>query len=212
MPQLTLDQLFGRAPNKDKRPNDRDKKPGPATVKPAVARASPAPAPPPKKILFGPNGPHVDFDRSSPHPVKYKDLVYPTSQHLFQSFKFHRDHPDIAEQIRLAATAEQAFTIAHSNRESCRSDWSSVNLSKMEEALHLKFLQHPALRQELLGTANAELYQDSTNDVFWGVGSNLLGQNELGRALERVRERLGGAKAAVRKSVPCTVGGDKLGC
>jgi len=73
----------------------------------------------------------------------------------------------------------------------------------MEEAMLLKFSQHPQLQQQLLATGNSELYQDSTTDSFWGVGSDLLGCNHLGQVLERVRESLGGAKAPVRKVLQC---------
>ncbi|KAJ7224255.1 hypothetical protein GGX14DRAFT_351261 [Mycena pura] len=189
MPQLTLAQAFARAP----------KKSTPESPKP-VSLHKPAP-----KILFGPNGPHADFDQFSPHSVAYNGALYPTSQHLFQAFKFLHHRPDISEQIRTAATPQLAFDMAHSNTASARPDWFSINLSKMEEALFLKFSQHDQLKQELLSTSDAELYQDSMTDSFWGVGPDLLGSNEFGRALERVRERLGGASAPVHKVLQCRV-------
>jgi hypothetical protein len=42
-------------------------------------------------------------------------------------------------------------------------------------------------------------------DSFWAVGGDLLGRNEFGRALERVRESLGGSKATARKVLQCQV-------
>ncbi|KAJ7155450.1 DUF1768-domain-containing protein [Mycena crocata] len=193
MPQLTLAQAFARAP----------KKPSPNNV---LSHNKSEPAIPPNqksiKILFGPHGPHSDFDQFSLHPVTYNGAVYPTSQHLFQAFKFDGLHPDLAEKIRTASTAELAFNIAHANKAFVRTDWFSVNVAKMEEALFNKFSQHPLLQQELLSTGDSELYQDSTNS-FWGVGSDLLGCNELGQALERVRQKLGGARAPVRKVLEC---------
>ncbi|KAJ7449680.1 DUF1768-domain-containing protein [Mycena latifolia] len=202
MPQLTLAQAFARSASK-KTSSPKAEAVSPKTEVKVEASGSQKPAANVAKILFGPNGPHSDFNQFSLHPVTYNGAVYPTSQHLFQAFKFHGHRPDLAEKIRMAPTAEAVFSIAHSNKSSARSDWFSINVSKMEEALFLKFSQHPLLQQELLSTGDSELYQDSLTDSFWGVGSDLLGCNELGQALERVRQRLGGVTAPVRKVLQC---------
>ena len=60
----------------------------------------------------------------------------------------------------------------------------------MEEALYLKFRQHPELRSLLMGTGNAELVYAETKDSFWGEGRSGEGKNELGKALVRVRDKL----------------------
>ncbi|KAF8216452.1 hypothetical protein K438DRAFT_1797223 [Mycena galopus ATCC 62051] len=189
MQQLTLAQAFALAPGK--------KNAGPPK------KAEPIRKKPADKILFGPNGPHPNFDQFSLHPVIFNGVLFPTSQHLFQAFKFLGHRPDIAEMIRMANTADLAFKIAHANTASVRDDWFSLSKLKMEEALFLKFSQHPALQQELISTGDSPLYQDSMTDSFWGVGPDLLGRNELGIILERVRENLGGAKAPVRKVLQC---------
>ncbi|KAF7356629.1 DUF1768 domain-containing protein [Mycena venus] len=197
--QLTLHQAFGRAAGRKsetQRPEPIKKRESPPKIKPIQKK-------PAEKILFGRNGPHSDFDQFSLHPVTYNGVIYPTSQHLFQAYKFLGHHPDIVEKIRTAPTAELAFKISHANKASVRSDWFSLSISKMEEVLFLKFSQHPLLQQQLLSTGDSELYQDSMTDSFWGVGPDLLGRNELGQALERVRESLGGKKATVRKVLQC---------
>lgn len=46
------------------------------------------PSHPPKPILFyHKHEPHYGFTNFSPHPVLYERKLYPTSEHLFQSFK-----------------------------------------------------------------------------------------------------------------------------
>jgi hypothetical protein len=48
------------------------------------------PPPLPKRILFyHKHNPHYGFTNFSPHPVIYNGKKYPTSEHLFQSFKVH---------------------------------------------------------------------------------------------------------------------------
>ncbi|KAJ7066595.1 hypothetical protein C8F01DRAFT_709045 [Mycena amicta] len=194
MPQLTLAQAFARAPQKSSPEKQQSKSP----PKPSTSDSKP-----PSKILFGPNGPHAEFDQFAVHAITYNGVVYPTSQHLFQALKFIGHRMDIAELIRSAATAQLALAIAHSNKTLSRADWFQINLTQMEEVLFLKFSQYNHLKQELLSTDSSQLYQDSMTDSFWGVGPDLLGCNEFGRALERVRERLGGPPASVHTASPC---------
>ncbi|KAF7308804.1 DUF1768 domain-containing protein [Mycena kentingensis (nom. inval.)] len=201
MPQLTLAQAFGRAPKQSSSNSAKTNTqpyPPPKPAAPAFSSSSK-----PKKILFGPAGPHLDLDQFAVHPITYNGLVYPTSQHLFQALKFIGHRADIAEQIRVAATADIAFTTAHANQASVRPDWFSINVAQMEQVQYLKYTQYDLLKDELLSTGNAELYQDSTIDSFWSVGPDLLGANEFGRVLERVRERLGGAPAPAHPNRTC---------
>jgi len=116
---------------------------------------------------------------------------YPTSEHLFQSFKFQEHRPGLAEHIRRCCPRPRdAFSEARRFQPEVRADWVKVNIQKMDETLWYKFNQHPDLRAELLATEDAELVEDSDKDSFWGVGADRKGRNELGKALERLRERL----------------------
>ncbi|KAJ7281577.1 hypothetical protein C8J57DRAFT_1056675 [Mycena rebaudengoi] len=199
MKQLTLNQAFGRTKPKPNPTGFEEPKPSTSGTTSAPSTSKNLNAP---KIIFGLNGPHADFNQFSPHAVAYNGAIYPTCQHLFQAARSSMAIARIlAEMIRVAPSAEAAVNIAHLNKSSVRSDWASINVAKMEKALFLKFSQHPGLGTELLKTGNAELYQDSMTDSFWGIGPDLLGCNELGQALERVREGLGGARAPIRKVV-----------
>ncbi len=59
----------------------------------------------------------------------------------------------------------------------------------MDDVLYLKFRQHGDLRAQLLNTYPAELVYVESADGFWGDGAGM-GQNELGKSLIRVRERM----------------------
>ncbi|KIK92350.1 hypothetical protein PAXRUDRAFT_830033 [Paxillus rubicundulus Ve08.2h10] len=144
----------------------------------------------PHKISFYDKGkPYYEFTNFSPHDVLYKGKRYPTSEHLFQAFKFLDAHPQIAERIRTCGDKPmQAFDKAHKYQRNVRSDWAQVHIQKMEIALELKFTQHTDLKQKLLDTGDAELVEDSPRDWFWGVGADGTGSNELGKALMRLRD------------------------
>jgi predicted NAD-dependent protein-ADP-ribosyltransferase YbiA (DUF1768 family) len=60
----------------------------------------------------------------------------------------------------------------------------------MDDVLFHKFVQHPELRRLLLGTGSRPLQFVATQDNFWGDGPLAQGANQLGKSLERVRERL----------------------
>lgn len=69
----------------------------------------------------------------------------------------------------------------------------------VEEGSYQKFKQNEKLGKILLGTGDKQLVETSPNDRLWGVGFNSdeaegnedqWGENRLGKALERARERL----------------------
>jgi len=127
----------------------------------------------------------------SQHKVLYKKKLYPSVAHLFEALKFMKVRPDLADQIRGYAGAPNTLaSVAHKWEAHKRRDWNHVMLRKMDEVQYAKFSQHPDLRAELVGTGNAELMNGDEADNFWGVGADGHGQNQLGKSLMRVRERL----------------------
>lgn len=145
----------------------------------------------PRILFYHKHDPHYGFTNFSAHPITYMGKRYPTSEHLFQSFKFHGHRPNLAEHIRTCSERPSvAFSEARRFQPEVRHDWSRVNIEKMDEVLWHKFTQHLDLKAELLATGDAELVEDSDKDAFWGVGSDRKGRNELGKALERLRSKL----------------------
>ncbi|KAK6996539.1 DUF1768 domain-containing protein [Favolaschia claudopus] len=144
-------------------------------------------------LFYHKTDPHYGFTNFSAHPVVYDNKRYPTSEHLFQSFKFQPHRPGLAEHIRTCSERPSvAFSEARRFQPEVRADWKDVNIQMMDLALWYKFTQHESLKQELLATDDAELVEDSDKDPFWGVGADRRGRNELGKALERLRARLRG--------------------
>ncbi|KAJ6544997.1 hypothetical protein DFH09DRAFT_927861 [Mycena vulgaris] len=142
-------------------------------------------------LFYHKTDPHYGFTNFSAHPVVYDHKRYPTSEHLFQSFKFQPHRPKLAEHIRTCSERPSvAFSEARRFQPEVRSDWKDVNIQMMDLALWHKFTQHESLKKELLGTDDAELVEDSDKDSFWGVGADRRGRNELGKALERLRTKL----------------------
>ena len=74
-----------------------------------------------------------------------------------------------------------------------RPDWEDVKFQVMLDALTAKFGNSPELKELLLGTGDATIYEDSPYDKIWGTGERGgpgKGQNLLGKALMQVRQEL----------------------
>lgn len=146
----------------------------------------------PNKILFyHAHDPHYGFTNFSSDPIEYNGKKYPTSEHLFQSLKFMERRPELAEHIRTCSTRPRVvFDEAHRFSPEVRSDWLQVRIEMMDLVLWHKFSQNRHLKEELLSTGDAELVEDSDKDSFWGIGVDRKGQNQLGKALVRLRTKL----------------------
>ena len=96
--------------------------------------------------------------------------------------------PDEYDRIWLADTPRQARDFGQLVK--CRPDWNQVKVSIMEECVLAKFTQHADLKDKLLLTRGAVIIEDSPIDSFWGCGQDGLGENNLGKILMRVRDKL----------------------
>ncbi|KAH9965327.1 hypothetical protein BC827DRAFT_1183897 [Russula dissimulans] len=134
--------------------------------------------------------PFFEFTNFSLHSIEYQGKIYATAEHLFQAFKFMKTDPAIAELMRTQHSARAARSEARFQRAHQRSDWFDVNVEVMDTVLSAKFTQHEDLRRTLLETGDRELIEDSPDDVFWGIGRDGQGRNELGKALMRLRGQL----------------------
>jgi ribA/ribD-fused uncharacterized protein len=72
--------------------------------------------------------------------------------------------------------------------------WSLIRFNVMCDILYHKFSQDLILRDKLLSTGDADIYEASPYDKIWGIGSanvnDIKGENLLGRALMKVRATL----------------------
>lgn len=178
-------------------PSSRALKPGSRLVTAGAARyQSPSQEPTtkraPQRILFyHAHDPYYGFTNFSSDPVEYHGKIYPTSEHLFQSLKFLPHRPELAEHMRTCSKRPRAvFDEAHRFSPEVRPDWLKVRIEMMDVALLHKFTQNTHLKDELLSTGDAELVEDSVKDAFWGVGPDGKGENQLGKALQRLRTKL----------------------
>ncbi|KAH7885668.1 hypothetical protein F5I97DRAFT_1829656 [Phlebopus sp. FC_14] len=142
-----------------------------------------------RRILFyHAHDPYYGFTNFSPDPVEYQGKTYPTSEHLFQTYM---EYPNISF-YRIALSWPSISERARKDLEwfSMRLTDSAQRIQMMDVVLYHKFTQNKHLRSELLSTGDSELVEDSDKDAFWGIGPNGNGENQLGKALQRLRSKL----------------------
>ncbi|HEX2244076.1 MAG TPA: NADAR family protein [Gammaproteobacteria bacterium] len=114
------------------------------------------------------------------------DNVFPTVEHAFQASKLINAAD--REMVRRATSPSEAKRLGRTLP--MRQDWDHVKVDTMYSLLRKKF-QIPVLRQKLLATGDAELYETNTwGDRFWGVDPQGIGANVLGNQLVMLREEI----------------------
>jgi len=132
--------------------------------------------------------PYGCFSSFSPHGFELDGLWWPTSEHYFQAQKFP-DNP-YSEKIRAANSPMTAATLGRSRKQPVRSDWAAVKDDVMSRAVLCKFSTNSDFKKVLLSTGNAILIEATSDDYYWGCGTNGTGLNMLGKILMEVRQQL----------------------
>ncbi|KAL6056937.1 Swarming motility protein ybiA [Balamuthia mandrillaris] len=129
----------------------------------------------------------------APSPFVLGGKEWPTVEHYFQAQKFAGTEKE--EQIRLLKKPMDAAREGRKrNQENAalRADWQEIKDGVMERALYAKFTQNEPLKQLLLSTGDKRLVEDTftTDDRYWGIGTEGNGKNMLGVLLMKVRDRI----------------------
>lgn len=119
----------------------------------------------------------------------FKDGVFwKTSEHYYQAQKFIDSNTKI--RIQNAETPKIASVIGRDRNLNLRSDWEEVKQDVMFDAVYYKFKQNKDILQKLLNTGDAKIIEATVKENYWGCGPNNDGQNNYGKILVKVREKL----------------------
>ena len=116
-------------------------------------------------------------------------ITYPSNEHYYQSQK--ATTKELHDWIRNAPAPFHAMKAGRALRKyrgELRLDWNAVKQDIMLKGLRAKF-SDPDLKQKLIDTGDAYLFEESPHDKYWGE-FNGKGQNHLGRLLMLVRSEL----------------------
>lgn len=122
----------------------------------------------------------------SAHQVEFEGKLYPTVEHAYQAKKFKEEA--IAEQVRLARSPVECKKIAYQYKDKWRTDWHEIKVEVMRQIVKAKLEQHQDVKEALIKTGTAEIKENSPVDIFWGVGPDGCGQNQMGKIWMKLRE------------------------
>jgi len=127
-----------------------------------------------------------------PAPILVEGRYYGSSEHYYQAGT--PKDPKISIWIAIAPTPILAmkagrFISRDRNKRNLDPEWESKKVPRMRVALRAKFRQNPELREKLLNTGDAIIYEE-TRDRFWGTGKDGTGKNWHGVLLMETREWL----------------------
>ena len=142
----------------------------------------------------------------SAHPVTIDGVTYPTSEHYFQAMKFATTDPAWAEAIRNAPTPKDVARMGRDRSRVMRPDWERIKDDVMRLAVLHKFASHADIQETLLSTGDEQLIEATTDDYYWGEGTDRTGRNMLGLILMEVRGALR-AEAALQRRIDAASSG-----
>jgi ribA/ribD-fused uncharacterized protein len=126
-----------------------------------------------------------EFSNFALFPVYVDDTWWATSEHYYQSHKY--DKPELIEWVKAADSPMEAALRGREKSIPKRADWDQRKDEFMEKAVRDKFLRYSELKELLLSTGDARLFEHTTNDCYWGDCGDRTGKNKLGLLLEKIR-------------------------
>lgn len=138
--------------------------------------------------FYSTTGPYGCFSNFSRHAFYLDGARWATSEHYFLAQKFAGT--PYAETVRLAPTARKAAELGRRRDWPLRPDWEQVKDDVMRRAVRAKFAAYEDIRATLLATGEEDLAEATSDDYYWGVGTEGHGKNMLGKILMEVRAEL----------------------
>ena len=144
-----------------------------------------------KKIGFWShtNGDYKCFSNFYPCKFKYKDIEFNCSEQAFMWEKAMMFDDNVIANVILTETDPKKIkALGRKVKNYDDIIWSENRYNIMLEVNKAKYMCNEDLKNILLNTKDAYLYEDSPFDYLWGVGKSGTGENLLGKVLMEVRE------------------------
>lgn len=139
--------------------------------------------------FFGTDGKFGCFSNFYPCQFTYKGRKFNCSEQAFMWEKaITFNDLETANQILVERNPKTIKALGRKVKNFDDEMWSEVREDKMFAINICKYHDNKNLRQILIDTGIAYLFENSPYDSIWGVGKNGDGQNLLGQVLMRVRD------------------------
>ena len=137
-----------------------------------------------------------------PCKMKLYNQQFKSSEQCYQwKFCKHIGRDDLADEILMAMTPEEAKEISSRVPPHLHGTWSRIKIEIMEEILEAKLDSCPEFNRALINSTGKRLVEAVRSDIFWSSGLNpreaettkpqyYPGQNHLGYLLEHIRSNM----------------------
>ena len=122
-----------------------------------------------------------------PCQIPSGELVFPSVENAYQSYKW----PQHLRHQFVEISAGQAKKLGKIAPRFDAKKWNKKKYDLMHELNWQKYQNNPILKEKLILTEGCDLVEtNSWGDMDWGCNENGEGENNLGKILMRIREKL----------------------
>ena len=124
----------------------------------------------------------------SRHGFELDGSEWPSVEHYYQAMKFEDEA--IREEIRQLAHPNDTVKLVKKYKRKIRKDWKKIKITVVTRGLYIKCRTHEAVASALLKTGDRKIVERSQYDYYWGCGRDGRGDNNYGKVLMNIRNRL----------------------
>jgi len=124
----------------------------------------------------------------SNHGFSIDGVYYKTVEHYYQAMKF--DNEEIKNRIINAETPKEASNIGRDRNNKRIDNFKDIKNDIMFNGILEKFRQNRDIAYKLVETRKALIAEATIDEYYWGIGKDKSGQNNIGKILVQVRERI----------------------
>lgn len=124
----------------------------------------------------------------SNHGFTIDGVYYKTVEHYYQAMKF--DNDEIRNKIIKAETPKEASNIGRDRNNKRIDNFKDIKNEVMFNGILEKFRQNRDIAYKLVETRNRDIAEATIDEYYWGIGKNKSGENNIGKILVKVRERI----------------------
>ncbi|MBQ4030321.1 MAG: DUF1768 domain-containing protein, partial [Bacilli bacterium] len=124
----------------------------------------------------------------SNHGFTIDNVYYKTVEHYYQAMKF--DNEEIRNRIINALTPKEASNIGRDRNNKRIDNFKNIKNYVMFNGILEKFRQNRDIAYKLIETRNNDIAEATIDEYYWGIGKDRSGQNNIGKILVKVRDRI----------------------
>lgn len=125
---------------------------------------------------------------AAPRPFTLDGYEWATAEHYYQAMKYP-ERPRFMDILK-APTVTLARKHGRGWLKRKRADWPQVRTVVMTRALYTQCHTYPEFAAALLATGDKPIVEIAQYDYFWGVGRDQRGENQYGKILMKLRDKL----------------------